>query len=308
MKTMRTQTSFLCFFVLVCVLFTGCGDKEPGGGSTSDQKGTRGSTLSVLTCSADGTAVEQNDVVIIDYSHGQEGYLQVNYIGSNDKVKLQITTPQNSTYTFTLHGQGYETFPLTGGSGTYQISVFENISGDQYATVLSKDLSIDITNEFGPYLYPNQYVDYAKSSAAIKKSEELAKTSDTDLDVVTNVYNYMISNFTYDYDKAASVASGYLPNVDEALKSEKGICFDYAAVMATMLRVQQIPTRLEIGYVGDIYHAWISVYIEDIGWINGIVRFDGNEWEMMDPTFASTSKDPEEFVPTSSDYLLKYVY
>lgn len=305
---MRTQTSFLCFFVLVCVLFTGCGDKEPGGDSTSNQKGTRGSTLSVLACSADGTAVEQNDVVIIDYSHGQEGYLQVNYIGSNDKVKLQITTPKNSTYTFTLHGQGYETFPLTGGSGTYQISVFENISGDQYATVLSKDLSIDITNEFGPYLYPNQYVDYAKSSAAIKKSEELAKTSDTDLDVVTNVYNYMISNFTYDYDKAASVASGYLPNVDESLKSEKGICFDYAAVMATMLRVQQIPTRLEIGYVGDIYHAWISVYIEDIGWINGIVRFDGNEWEMMDPTFASTSKDPEEFVPTSSDYLLKYVY
>ena len=35
-----------------------------------------------------------------------------------------------------------------------------------------------------------------------------------------------------------------------------------------MLRSQRIPAKLEIGYSGDIYHAWISVYIKDIGWID----------------------------------------
>ena len=32
-----------------------------------------------------------------------------------------------------------------------------------------------------------------------------------------NGYNYVISNFTYDYDKAATVQSGYLPDVEDLL-------------------------------------------------------------------------------------------
>ena len=41
-----------------------------------------------------------------------------------------------------------------------------------------------------------------------------------------------------------------LPSVDETLKTKKGICFDYAALMTAMLRSQGIPTKLEIGYQG----------------------------------------------------------
>ena len=49
---------------------------------------------------------------------------------------------------------------------------------------------------------------------------------------------------------------------------EKGICFDYAALMTAMLRSQGIPTKLEIGYSGEVYHAWISTYIDEIGWVD----------------------------------------
>lgn len=333
-NTMKKPTIFFLFIILLSTVFTGCGNNtvssvifltgcgksnsspapdapdgtgSPASNGTSTQKGSRGSTLCVLTCSADGTSVTENESAIIDYSNGSEGYVQVNYIGSSQKVKLQITTPEDTTYTYSLHS-GYEAFPLTGGSGTYHIGVYENISGSQYATALSADLEITITNEFGPYLYPNQYVNFTDSKTAIQQSEELAEDSDSDLDVVTNVYNYMISNFTYDYDKAASVTSGYLPDVDATLASKTGICFDYSALMATMLRVQSIPTRLEVGYVGDVYHAWISIYIKDIGWVNGIIQFDGTDWKMLDPTFASTSKNAKNFLPDNSDYLLKYVY
>ena len=104
------------------------------------------------------------------------------------------------------------------------------------------------------------------------------------------------------------MVSGYLPVVNDVYNSNTGICFDYAAVMATMLRSQNIPTRLEVGYVGEQYHAWISSHIEDIGWINGIIEFDGTSWNMMDPTFASTSKKPKDFITNDSDYLTKYVY
>ena len=123
---------------------------------------------------------------------------------------------------------------------------------------------------------------------------ELSASANDDLEVIENVYNYIITNFTYDYDKAASV--------------QTGICFDYAAVMASMLRCERIPTRLEVGYMGDVYHAWISTYIKDKGWVNGIIEFDGNDWKLMDPTFASTSSDPKDFLTQTDEYITKYVY
>ena len=73
--------------------------------------------------------------------------------------------------------------------------------------------------------------------------------------------------------------------------SGTGICLDYAAVMASMLRSQNIPTRLEVGYAGNAYHAWISTYITDVGWVNGVIEFNGTSWSLMDPSFAANSSD-----------------
>ena len=55
--------------------------------------------------------------------------------------------------------------------------------------------------------------------------------------------------------------------------------------------------------MGDVYHAWISTYIKDKGWVNGIIEFDGNDWKLMDPTFASTSSDPKDFLPRQMNTL-----
>ena len=275
--------------------------------SESTEKGSRDNTSVVLMPEASGTTTESCEVATIDVSHVAEGYIMADYHGTNEKVKLQIKGPDNVTYSYNMHG-GYEVFPLTAGNGTYSIGVYENISGTKYSTALSCSVEVTITNEFGPYLYPNQYVNFSASSLPVGKASELAYTANTDLEVVEKVYNYMIQNFTYDYDKAANVKSGYLPVVDEVFKSDTGICFDYAAVMATMLRTQNIPTRLEVGYVGEEYHAWISTYIKDIGWVNGIIEFDGASWNLLDPTFASTSKSPTNFITENSKYLTKYVY
>lgn len=275
---------------------------------TTSSRGSRDNDSVVLIPVASGISVHSSDVVSIDTSNTSEGYIMADYTGDNSKVKLQITGPNSVTYTYNLNHSSYEVFPLTAGNGIYHISVYENISGTNYSTALSIDISVTITNLFGPYLYPNQYVNFNSSSLAVKKAEELAYYANKDLDVVEQVYNYIIEHFSYDYDKAKNVVSGYLPVVDEVYNSNTGICFDYAAVMATMLRSQNIPTRLEVGYMGEEYHAWISTYIEDIGWINGIIEFDGNDWILMDPTFASTSRSPKDFITENSNYLTKYVY
>lgn len=275
--------------------------------SSGQVTGSRDNTAVVLTGVADGLITYGNDSVIIDASHTSDGYVCVNYTGSNSKVKLQITGSNSTTYTYNLHG-GYETFPLTSGDGTYTVSIFENIEGTSYSTLFTQKLEVTLTDQFAPYLYASQYVNFSADSAVVAKGEELAKSADNDLEVIENVYNYIITNFKYDYNKAKNVSSGYLPVVDDTLSSQTGICFDYAAVMASMLRTQRIPTRLEVGYAGDIYHAWISTYVEGHGWINGIIEFNGDTWKLMDPTSASTSSSPKDFLSDKYEYLTKYIY
>ncbi len=333
--TMKKAASLLLLLSL-CFSLCSCGDGSSGnsmpsvtpsnssGGDVPDSlasngdhsdasvplsDGLRDNTSHVLVPSADGTECYSCDVAVIDASNSSEGYIMVSYEGTNEKVKLQITGPDSVTYTYNLHG-GYEVFPLTAGNGTYTISIFESvdIAANKYATTMSEMISANITNEFGPYLYPNQYVNFTANSLPVAKAAELAKPANNDLDVVASVYNYMIENYTYDYDKAATVQSGYLPDVDEIYQIQTGICFDYAAVTATMLRSQSIPTRLEVGYKGEEYHAWISTYIKDIGWINGIIEFDGSAWHLLDPTFAATSSSPKKFIAEADGYITKYIY
>ena len=104
---------------------------------------------------------------------------------------------------------------------------------------------------------------------------------------------------------------GYLPVLDTVLAEKKGICFDYAALMAGMLRSQGIPCKLVVGYAGTAYHAWISVWTEASGWVEGAIYFDGTTWQRMDPTFASSGKGSEsimKYIGDGSNYTVKYLY
>ena len=98
--------------------------------------------------------------------------------------------------------------------------------------------------------------------------------------------------------------------VDEVLSDQTGICFDYAAVMTAMLRAQRIPTKLVVGYSNDLYHAWISTYVDDQGWVDNVIQFDGKVWTLMDPTLAANNdaEDVKKYVGDGSNYIVKYTY
>lgn len=307
---MKKMTSLACIIVILSgILLSGCGGS---GSSEADHSGPkRDSTPQVLTPTADGTVVYQNDVAAVDASNTSQGYVMVNYNGSCEKVKLQITGPDQNCYTYLITEYGnYTAFPLTAGNGSYSIQVMENIGGDSYVLSLEQTVDVQIENEFLPFLYPNQYVDFKADSNAVKKGSELAEDTWTDLEVVQNIYNFVIKNISYDEEKAQNVSYGYLPNVDDTLASGTGICFDYAALMTAMLRSQNIPTKLEVGYSGDTYHAWISTYVDDKGWVDNIIEFDGDSWQIMDPTLGANndSKSVKKYVGDGSHYVVKYTY
>ena len=260
-----------------------------------------------------GVTVYKNSKATVDASNLALGFVSVSYTGGKDvRIKVQITKTGGTTYTYNLNNKGAaETFPLTEGDGKYTVKVFENTSGTKYAQAYSCPLELKLSSEFSPFLYPNQYVNFNDESKVVAKAAELGKGLKTDLDKVTAIYHYVINNITYDYELAATVPSGYLPDVDAVLASGKGICFDYAAVMAAMLRSQNIPCKLIVGYAGTVYHAWINVYIEGVGWVDHLIYFNGEDWSLMDPTFVSNGKDNPavlQYVGDGTNYTEKYAY
>lgn len=293
----------------------GCGGEKnsPDQSSNDTAKGNRDATAEVLHPEASGEVTYGTDQIAIDASHASDGYVMLNYTGTNEKVKFQIETPEGEAYTYLVTKNGtYIVYPLTQGSGTYQLTLYEAASVEEnlYATAFTQNIDVTITDEFVPFLAPNCYVDFDENSKAVKKGEELAAGCGSDLDVVTNIYHYVIENITYDEEKAENVAYGYVPDVDETLSSGKGICFDYAALMAAMLRSQRIPTKLQVGYAGEAYHAWISCYVDEIGWVDNMISFDGKDWSLMDPTLAANNDDDtvKDYIGDGSRYIIKYTY
>lgn len=258
----------------------------------------------MLLPAASGTAVAQGYGAEIDYSNVQDGYVMARFQAANDKrLRVQVIGP-TTTYTYDLPtGSAWSTFPLSDGSGTYKVTVLQNTTGKKYAVLTSASFPATLKDEFAPFLRPNQYVNYEGASNTIAMAAQLTSDVEAPLEKVGKVYNYVVKNLSYDQARAAAVSSGqlvgYLPNLDSVLAEKKGICFDYAALMTGMLRSQGIPCKLVVGYAGTTYHAWVSVWTRETGWVDNAIYFDGTTWHRMDPTFASSGN--------SSDYIMQYI-
>ena len=293
-------------FLMILLAFSGCSKKESKEASSTFTPGE----AHVLVPEADGTKQIGEDPLILDLSHTDQGYFIGTKTGDGGKINLQLIGPDSVTYKYFIEEADAPTvFPFTAGSGSYTIMAFQNISGDQYASLFSQVIDVELKDDFLPFLYPNQYVNFRQDSQAVSLAAQLTEGLTSDVDALTAVYEYVTTNITYDNEKAATVSGNYLPDIDETLSTKKGICFDYAALTASMLRSVGIPAKLAIGYSASVRHAWIDVYIQSIGWVERAVEFNGDEWKLMDPTFAATGTDEsiQEYIGDGDNYITEYV-
>lgn len=324
MKIAKKLLAFLCSVILLagCASGTASGDNiyidpvpveeimlEDEAVALAASPAATGTALMPV---ASGTAVDKNDRATIDRSNVSDGYVMVYFSGTTQtKLKVQVAGP-NTTYNYDLPVQTWATFPLSDGNGDYKVNVLENTTGNKYAFVLSGSFKATLNDEFAPFIRPNQYVNYESNATnTVKKAAELAGSQTDPLKKVELIYDFVVKNLTYDTDKASNVRPGYLPVLDTVLSNKKGICFDYAALMAGMLRSQGVPCKLVVGYAGTAYHAWISVWTKETGWIDGVIYFDGSTWHRMDPTFASSGGGSDEimkYIGDGSNYTSKYIY
>ena len=253
---------------------------------------------------ASETSVFIDELITLDYSNIDQGYIMVKCnTEAHQRIKIQITC-NDTTYTYDLnHHDAYEVYPITLGDGSYTIKWLENVEGTRYALIGSLDVEVTLQDQLLPFLFPNQYIDYNQQTKAVDKAFELIQDKQTELERVKAIYDYVTSNVRYDWDKVEAVQGKFvLPIIDETFTSNKGICFDYAALMSTMLRCLNIPTKLITGMVTDGYHAWVEVYIDNIGWITPHVYFDANTWTAMDPTFDAMDRGYEGNYESQNQY------
>ncbi|MDR0851260.1 MAG: transglutaminase-like domain-containing protein [Clostridiales Family XIII bacterium] len=270
----------------------------------------RDNTPQILAEEATGTATFGGDGCTVDYSNASDGYILIAYEGTNPKVKVQIKAEGNDPYTYDLvRNAGFQAFPLSMGSGTYEVGVFTNVSGDQYAQAAKQTITAEIADEFSPFLHANQYSNFTGASACVSKAQAELSGVKTDLGATERIYKYVVDNIVYDYEEAATVQSGYIPDPDLTLSTGKGICFDYASLTTAMLRSQGIPCKLVVGYAGTAYHAWISVYSRETGKVMSIINFSQDQWNRMDPTFtASGDRADPNVVGDGTTYNPIYYY
>ena len=276
---------------------------------SQEELGDTAAISSAVTVEASGELVKSNDYAIIDYSNTDDGYVMVCYTAqTSQRLKVQVKGP-STTYTYNLTQGEWAAFPLSDENGDYQIVVYENVVDSKYAAVLSLSLEVTMTNEFAPFLHSNQYVDFDHAPKTVAKAGKLVQGVTDSLAKVERIYNFVVGNLAYDTELAATVQSGYTPDLDVVLEKMSGICFDYAALMTGMLRSQGVPAKLVVGYAGDVYHAWISVWSEKTGWVDGVIYFDGVSWQRMDPTFAANGGSGiEEYIGNGNNYTAKYFY
>ena len=251
---------------------------------------------------------EGTESVQMDLSALELGYVAVSAT-SEKRMKFQVIQGE-TTYTYDLASDGTPSFfPLQSGDGSYQFRVMENVEDNRYAEIYAAGQEVTLKDEFQPFLRPSDYVSYGKSSASVKKADELARNAADAMGVVTAVYDFICENVSYDLEKSATVTAGYLPNVDETLKAGKGICFDYAALAAAMLRSQGIPTKMIFGYVSpdDLYHAWNMFYTEEEGWVTVDYHVAPDSWNRLDLTF-SANGESHGFIADGDNYTDLYAY
>ena len=235
--------------------------------------------------SSSGTTALKNNGCEIDTSKASSGTIRVRQNGSTTKVKVlvyfngsskyyQYTIPTNNTWT---------SIPLQSGSGTYKVRFMKQVSGTSYTQMYSVTFQVGMQNANSAYLNPSQYVVYNSGSACVTKAKSLVAGAGSDAQKVSRIYSYIVNNISYDYDKMNNLPSGYLPNPDSTLSSRKGICFDYAALMAAMLRSQGVPCKLVIGNADGAYHAWNMVYV------NG-------SWQLYDATYGAAGQRASSYV------------
>jgi len=245
-----------------------------------------------------------------DKTNLAKGYITVTYDGEVVKkvvkIKVEIVGSPATFYSYTVITNDPINIPLNLGNGKYKLTLMEQVAGTKYRGLAVEQFDVKVTSPNDAFLVPSPIVAYKSDTKAVVDYQKLFtdKKLTTPKTQTELLYQNMTKNFKYDYDKAGEVndkkkyPDGYTPIIDSVYASQKGICYDYAAVTAAVLRSAGIPTKLVMGYteaLGQTYHAWNEIYLDN-KWIVVDLTYDAAYVQAGQKT--TMAKDAKQFKAT----------
>ncbi len=213
-------------------------------------------------------AFAANKLVAVDETHA---VVTISYdVDSDSDLRVAVVHDDGKQfYPLTENGQS---FALPFGDGNYVIGVYEHVEGNSFALKAQESITVNV-DEQARFLASAYNVHWNNNDAAIRIAKTITQGAKSDQEKVERIYAFVTETIQYDFDKASSVRTGYVPDIDQTILEGSGICYDYASLTAAMLRSVGVPTKLHKGYNDEIssYHAWNTVYV------NG-------EWKLLDTT------------------------
>ncbi|MHC1720203.1 MAG: transglutaminase family protein [Clostridiaceae bacterium] len=243
--------------------------KTTASASTKNDVAAPGASVAVTAApeAVTETSIMTRGNAQVDTSNIGKGVVRIKYPhSSGTKIKVKIEKG-SASYMYNLFStSGFETYPLQMGNGGYTITVYENVGGTSYKTVST--FNVALADSSSVFLSSNQIVNWSSSTNAVVKAREIAAGYGSNEAKAQAIHDYLTGYMKYDYGKASTVSSGYVPSISSVYGSGYGICYDFASTYAAMMRSVGIPAKLVMGYSTNVtgYHAWNKVYING-GWV-----------------------------------------
>jgi len=255
-------------------------------------------TAFLITLSASTMTYATTQDISSDLS---SGVVSIKVSSVSESKLLFLVEKDGIRYTYPIVDTDVNSFPLQLGNGTYTVRLMQNIEGNSYKELTKSTVSLNLEDSDVVFLNSIQDIEWNENQAVALKAKALTVGLASDEQKIKAIYSYITKNYKYDYSKAKNVTSGYFPNVESLFLSETGICYDYAAVFAAMMRSVDIPTKLVKGYAvptKDVYHAWNEVLVDGV-------------WKIIDTTidasYVQAGKTVSMFKATN-DYSAKKIY
>ena len=130
--------------------------------------------------------------------------------------------------------------------------------------------------------------DLTKPCEKIEKISNEAKKNNNNLIEFAHKLNLTVSN-SINYVSGSTTTS---TSSKDALKQKKGVCQDFAHILISAARFNNLPARYINGFLleetnsgENTTHAWVEIFINDLGWI----AFDPSHKKCIDEKYVRIS-------------------
>jgi transglutaminase-like putative cysteine protease len=257
-------------------------------------------SISVMSVCASSTSYITKNGVKLDkpYTTQVEGHIRISGSTTKSKIKLLVIGVDKQTWyeLKVINGEFTEEVWFD-SQGEYTISVMVNEYDRKYSE--GPGFTVNNTEELDKYLIPAKHIE-SNEEIIIDTALEITKNCSSDSEKVRAIYEWVVDNIEYDYEKLSNHNKGQYDNRYGALNTlntRKGVCYDYSTLVAALSRSLGIKAKVVEGNLNSGrlkgFHAWNEIFISDRGcWIN------------MDTTLGSTTGEGYfDFADNDESYL-----